>query len=249
MIEYKSWLTRCIDILDLEVEREEDEEETNLMSGLLKKSGGKCLIYLTLTVQSGALQRVVIVLLCLHTFLILVFKTGSEDLALTVQFLRLGISALFVVEVLARMILLAYLHWEDSARGRSRTLKERFVRWIKRASVLNIADVVLVVLGTTANLMWFFVDRNPTPHGKLTPYIAKGLCVVSATILFILRLLVNSEEATKMFALMKLIIPVMFDLSAIFFIVIYFFASFGETIFTDSVRVKPISGSGKYFTS
>ncbi|KAL5255621.1 hypothetical protein ACHWQZ_G011004 [Mnemiopsis leidyi] len=34
IIEYKSWLTRCIDILDLEVERAADEEEgTNLISG------------------------------------------------------------------------------------------------------------------------------------------------------------------------------------------------------------------------
>ena len=235
IIEYKSWLTRCIDILDLEVERTEEEEDTNLMSGLVKKSGGKCMIYLTLTIQSTALQRAVIILLFLHTFLIVVFQTGQEELGMIVQWLRVGISALFVVEVFIRFSVLAYLHWEDSGR-KDRT--HRFMRWIKRASVMNIVDVILVVLGTVANACWFYIDTSYEPPGgsKLTKYIAKGLCVVSSTILFILRLLVNSKEATKMYALIKLIIPVMIDLSALFIIVIYSFASFGETIFTNSVK-------------
>ena len=244
IIEYKSWLTRCIDILDLEVERTTDEEEdTNLMSGLVKKSGGKFMIYLTLTIQSTALQRVVIILLFVHTLLIVIFQAGEEELAYVVQWLRVGISALFVLEVSLRFSILAYLHWEDSGR-KNRT--HRVMRWMKRASLMNVIDVVLVILGTTANGLWFYIDVSyavpDSENTKLTPFIAKGLCVVSSTIIFILRLLVNSEEATKVYALVKLIIPVMKDLSALFVIVIYSFASFGETIFTHSVK----NTNGKY---
>ncbi|KAL5255620.1 hypothetical protein ACHWQZ_G011004 [Mnemiopsis leidyi] len=249
IIEYKSWLTRCIDILDLEVERAADEEEgTNLISGLVKKSGGKFMIYLTLTIQSTALQRVVIILLFVHTFLIVVFQAGEEKLSYVVQWLRVGISALFVLEVSVRFSVLAYLHWEDSGRM-NRT--HRVMRWIKRASLMNVIDVVLVILGTTANSLWFYIDESYVvpENSKLTEFIAKGLCVVSSTIIFILRLLVNSEEATKVYALMKLIFPVMKDLSALFVIVIYSFACFGETIFTESVKQDYSPNPPQMFTS
>ena len=209
------------------------EESGSLLPGLVRKCGP--LIYLTLLIQSSLVQRLVIVLLYLHTSLILVFVVGEHDLELAVQLARLGLSGLFTVEVLLRFTVLTFLHWEDTGSG---PFKERLVKWASRLSRLNVVDFTLVVGGTAANFAWLYLDSNyrPDPESKMTLFIAKGLCVVFSTILFILRLLANSEEAKKYYRLMRMILPVMFDLTFLFFISIFLFAALGETIFTESSR-------------
>ena len=207
VIEYKAWLTRSLDVLDLEVERITNEDVAN----------GKFLQ----VIQSSHFQRFIITLLLLHATLIAVFQTGDVSLETGVQWARVVISCVFIVEVTLRIAALSH----------SSCLSMR--------SVTFALDVLFVVLGSLANGLWFFV-------GGLTAsdlYLSKGLCVVLSTIIFLLRFLINSAEARKMLLLLKLVIPVIFDLSALFFICLFSFASLGDTMFVASVH----NPKGKYF--
>eukprot|EP00116_Pleurobrachia_bachei_P003055 sb/3463317/ len=109
-------------------------------------------------------------------------------------------------------------------------------------SARNIVDGMMVVLALCFNILSLLIYLEiivPDPN-EITPYLGKGLCIVISTIFLMVRLLLNLSTFKRLYSLVKIFVPVLLDLTWLYFICVFSFASLGETIFvalaTDEVK-------------
>lgn len=162
-IDNKSWVTRLPDVLLIEFEHQ--PSDTSDLLNNIRKPGGKLRIYLISIMQSAIISRIVIVLLYLHSLCFLIYEYENKDLELVVQCVRAVITFVFIVEALARILGLG-------------------LQYLARSDYV---DIMLVVVGGLANLIWFYFNWKGL-------YIYKGICVVVASVSFMARLAVNSAQ-------------------------------------------------------
>ena len=218
------------------------------MSSLVRKSAGKGTIYLTLFIQSPVLQRLIIILLIFHTFLFVLSDVTHPTLGQVVQYIRVGLSCIFTIETALRFSILAYLNWDGDS---PKPFKCKLNRWVAMVSARNIVDGVMVVLALCFNILALLIYLDvivPDPN-DITPYLAKGLCIVASTIFLMVRLLLNLSTFKRLYSLVKIFVPVLLDLTWLYLICVFSFASLGETIFValaadkDDTPTSPSSSS------